>query len=133
MVAVQRSTASGAVQRVETVAVDGGRRTVEVPISIQRFADGGWLPFDLLSGAGNLVLHQADWMAPALDREAGRATLEITTMNKPSSARRTWPSWRSTPSCWSGSTTRCSSSTRATNSSRTTRASRPPPRHWAVS
>ena len=84
MVAVQRSTASGAVQRVETVAVDGGRRTVEVPISIQRFADGGWLWFDLLSGAGDLVLHQADWMAPALDREAGRATLEITTMNKPS-------------------------------------------------
>lgn len=83
MVAVQRSTVSGAVQRVATVSVSGERRTVEVPISIQRFADGGWLWFDLLSGSEDLVLHQADWMGPALGREPGRATLEITTMNKP--------------------------------------------------
>lgn len=82
MAVLQRSTPAGAIQRIESRAVSG-RETVEFTFGLQRFTDGGWLWFDLASGAEPLILHQADWLAEPLDGEPGRATLEITTMNKP--------------------------------------------------
>lgn len=82
VVVVSRSTARGAIQRVLSREVSGSD-TVEVTLPLAKFGDGGWYWFDLVAGASSLQLVQADWIGVPLDREAGTATLEITTMNKP--------------------------------------------------
>ncbi len=82
MVVVFRSNARGAGQRVDSRSVHGAE-TVEFRLPLQRFVDGGWYWFDLISARGALTLLEADWLAEASGIEPGRATLEITTMNKP--------------------------------------------------
>ncbi|WP_285590809.1 glycosyltransferase [Actinomycetospora sp. NBRC 106378] len=80
---VYRSTARGVPVHVHGEAItDEG--SIDVPVSLRPFEDGGWVWFDLSSGAEPLELLDGGWFA---DRPApGRAavTVGMPTFNRPS-------------------------------------------------
>ncbi|MUU72928.1 glycosyltransferase [Pseudarthrobacter sp. GA104] len=81
-VTVYKSNARGTIQRVEGARLDGDTTTA-FELSIKPFGDGGWYWFDLASSRGDLVLKQARWEGPQPLRSGERATIQITTMDKP--------------------------------------------------
>ncbi|MCS6711030.1 glycosyltransferase [Brachybacterium sp. EF45031] len=81
-IVIQRSTARGAIQRVDFRVVEGETETV-VDLSLASFGDGGWYWFDVHAGVDDLVVRSAEWTADAaLARAEGRISLAMTTMNK---------------------------------------------------
>ncbi|MCI2958021.1 glycosyltransferase [Agromyces atrinae] len=82
-VIVFRSNARGIIQRIDGVEVSG-EQTNEFDLSLDAYLDGGWLWFDLIAGEDELLLTQADWLAPegAEPRVQGTATVSITTLNR---------------------------------------------------
>ncbi|WP_432522548.1 glycosyltransferase [Kineococcus sp. SYSU DK006] len=81
-VTLYKSNARGSRQRVTSWRVDGEARLSE-DLTLAPFADGGWYWIDLAGGSEALTLVEAAWSAPVADREAGRATIGITTFNRP--------------------------------------------------
>ncbi|MGQ4574844.1 glycosyltransferase [Dermabacteraceae bacterium P7006] len=81
-VIIYRSNARGAIQRVKTYPVNG-ETTLEEPLSLNAFGDGGWYWFDVYAGESEIVVTRAEWLADAsLARENGTLSLAMTTMNK---------------------------------------------------
>lgn len=81
-VTMYKSNARGSRQRVAGWRVDGHAVLTE-DLTLAPFADGGWYWFDVAGGAEPLTLVQAAWSAPVAEREAGTATIGITTFNRP--------------------------------------------------
>ncbi len=83
-VVVYRSNARGNAQRVDSAQVHGEEtHTFDLPLA--PFNDGGWYWFDLVGGAGDLLLEEATWSAATVSEERahGTATISITTFNRP--------------------------------------------------
>jgi len=80
-VIVYKSNARGALQRVDSVRVEG-ESVSNFDLSLQPFGDGGWYWFDLVAGAAPLVLNEAEWQSEGEAATPGTITLEITTLNK---------------------------------------------------
>ena len=80
-VIVYKSNARGALQRVDSVLVEGETLSV-FDLTLKPFGDGGWYWFDLVAGSSELVLEEAEWQADGETRTPGTVTLEITTLNK---------------------------------------------------
>ncbi|KRE79895.1 glycosyltransferase [Arthrobacter sp. Soil763] len=80
-VIVYKSNARGALQRVDTRRVDG-KADSHFELSLAPFGDGGWYWFDLVAGTAPLVMLEAEWQAPVVDKQPGSVTLQITTLNK---------------------------------------------------
>lgn len=80
-VIVYKSNARGALQRVDSVRVDG-EAVSNFDLSLKPFGDGGWYWFDLLAGSTPLVLNEAEWQSEGETKTPGAITLEITTLNK---------------------------------------------------
>ena len=83
-VVVYRSNARGNAQRVDSATV-AGESTKTFDLTLKPFVDGGWYWFDLVGGAGDLVLEEASWAASTVaeERGTGTVTLSITTLNRP--------------------------------------------------
>ncbi|MGI4895233.1 MAG: glycosyltransferase [Janthinobacterium lividum] len=81
-VVMYKSNARAMRQRVASWSVDGDT-VIQEELTLASFADGGWYWFDVVGGADKLVVHQASWAAPLADREAGTATVNVTTFNRP--------------------------------------------------
>lgn len=82
VILVNRSTARGVTQRVTSRRFTGSE-TAEFTLPLTKFGDGGWYWFDLAAGVSGVSLVEADWLGEPAVEPDGRATLEITTMNKP--------------------------------------------------
>lgn len=84
MVVVYKSNARGVIQRVDA-AVVAGAMTSEFNLTLAPFGDGGWYWFDLSATKSDVTLVEAEWtgaITPRLGDEGGKATVQITTMNK---------------------------------------------------
>jgi galactofuranosylgalactofuranosylrhamnosyl-N-acetylglucosaminyl-diphospho-decaprenol beta-1,5/1,6-galactofuranosyltransferase len=83
-VLIFKSNARGVPQRLESISVDGVSE-LALDLSLETFGDGGWHWFEMVAGKFELTLLEASWTtedAPAI--AAGEtATIQITTMNKP--------------------------------------------------
>lgn len=84
MVVVYKSNARGVIQRVDAKVLEGAE-TVTFNLTLAPFGDGGWYWFDLTATKSDLTLVEADWLGdiqPRLGEAGGKATVQITTMNK---------------------------------------------------
>ncbi|WP_237185396.1 glycosyltransferase [Rothia nasimurium] len=84
MVVVYKSNARGVIQRVDAKVLEGAE-TVTFDLTLAPFGDGGWYWFDLTATKSDLTLVEADWFGdiqPRLGEAGGKATVQITTMNK---------------------------------------------------
>ncbi|MDP9444135.1 MAG: glycosyltransferase [Actinomycetota bacterium] len=83
-VVVYRSTSKGHVQRVTAETVRSHHAvTMEVPLTLQPFIDGGWYWFDLEAGDGQVRLESAEWVVDTDGAPPGRMSIGITTFNRP--------------------------------------------------
>lgn len=82
--AVYRSSARGASSRLTSRRLDGSA-IHEITLPLSRFADGGWLWFDLMAGSEELVLEAGQWCVPERSDTEARTgvTVGITTFNRP--------------------------------------------------
>ncbi|MGO2470374.1 MAG: glycosyltransferase [Microbacterium gubbeenense] len=82
-VLVYRSNGSGVQQRIDTAEVTGEATTSSFEIPLTQFSDGGWIWFDIVSGRQDVILDGAEWTTTQQPARAGKASLGITTYNKP--------------------------------------------------
>lgn len=84
-VLVFKSNARGVPQRLDSIHVEGFS-DLSLDLSLDTFGDGGWYWFEMVAGNVDLTLLEASWAtmdAPVVPSGEG-ATVQITTMNKPS-------------------------------------------------
>ncbi|MBQ3359512.1 MAG: glycosyltransferase [Microbacterium sp.] len=79
---VYRSNGSGVRQRVATSEVTGESSTT-FDLELTQYSDGGWLWFDVVADESNVILEGAEWTTEQEPARAGKASLGITTYNKP--------------------------------------------------
>ena len=84
-VIVYRSAAKGHSYPVETIRFETDQpETVERTFSLAPFIDGGWYWFDMVAGAQDATLIEAEWTAMAEGNGTpGRLSIGFTTMNRP--------------------------------------------------
>jgi galactofuranosylgalactofuranosylrhamnosyl-N-acetylglucosaminyl-diphospho-decaprenol beta-1,5/1,6-galactofuranosyltransferase len=81
-VLVYRSTGSGVKQRVETQEVDGSA-TSSFELVLDQYSDGGWIWFDIVADEKDALFSGAEWTTEQEPARVGKASLGITTYNKP--------------------------------------------------
>lgn len=79
---VYRSNGSGVRQRIETREVDG-ESTARFDLVLDQYSDGGFIWFDIVADEKNAVFEGADWTTESAPVREGKASLGITTFNKP--------------------------------------------------
>ncbi len=81
-VLVYRSNGSGVRQRIETREVDG-ETTSHFDLTLDQYSDGGWIWFDIVADEKNAVFEGAQWTTEQEPARSGKASIGITTYNKP--------------------------------------------------
>ncbi|MFC5432065.1 glycosyltransferase [Microbacterium suwonense] len=81
-VLVYRSNGSGVRQRIDTREVTGDAST-SFDLALTEYSDGGWIWFDVVADEKNAVLEGAEWTTEQEPARQGKASLGITTYNKP--------------------------------------------------
>ncbi|WP_221585411.1 glycosyltransferase [Microbacterium sp. G2-8] len=81
-VLVYRSNGSGVQQRIDTAEVEGATEST-FDIALTQFSDGGWIWFDIVSDREPVLLAGAEWTTDQEPARTGKASLGITTYNKP--------------------------------------------------
>lgn len=81
-VLVYRSNGSGVQQRIDAAEVSGDADTT-FDIGLTQFSDGGWIWFDIVADREPVDLTSAEWTTDHAPARTGRASLGITTYNKP--------------------------------------------------
>ncbi|WP_159501785.1 glycosyltransferase [Microbacterium sp. 18062] len=79
---VYRSTASGIKQRLETREVEGDS-TAHFALRLDQYSDGGWIWFDIAADENSAVFEGAEWTTEQEPTRTGKASIGITTFNKP--------------------------------------------------
>nr|WP_241731853.1 glycosyltransferase [Microbacterium ginsengiterrae] len=79
---VYRSNGSGVRQRVDTREVSGESVT-DFDLALTQYSDGGWIWFDMVAEDESAVLERAEWTTEQAPERTGKASLGITTYNKP--------------------------------------------------
>jgi galactofuranosylgalactofuranosylrhamnosyl-N-acetylglucosaminyl-diphospho-decaprenol beta-1,5/1,6-galactofuranosyltransferase len=84
-VVVNKSTADGRSQKVDSATVEGESATLTFDLSLKPFVDGGWYWYDVVAGSDDAVVESAEWSAevPADRAQHGTVDMAITTMNRP--------------------------------------------------
>jgi galactofuranosylgalactofuranosylrhamnosyl-N-acetylglucosaminyl-diphospho-decaprenol beta-1,5/1,6-galactofuranosyltransferase len=80
---VYRSNGSGVHQRVDTREVDGDSTSTTFDLNLTQYSDGGWIWFDVAAEDQAAVLEGAEWTTEHAPARTGKASLGITTYNKP--------------------------------------------------
>jgi len=81
-VLVYRSNGAGVRQRIDTREVSG-EATTSFDLSLTEYSDGGWIWFDVVADEKSAVLERAEWTTEQEPVRTGKASLGITTYNKP--------------------------------------------------
>ncbi|MEH3088073.1 MAG: glycosyltransferase [Microbacterium arborescens] len=79
---VYRSNGAGTRQRLETREVSG-QATSEFDLTLNQYSDGGWIWFDIAADQENATFLGAEWTTEQEPARTGKASLGITTYNKP--------------------------------------------------
>ncbi len=79
---VYRSNSVGIRQRLETREVDGAT-TSHFDLVLNQYSDGGWIWFDIVADEKNAVFEGAEWTTEHEPQRFGRASIGMTTFNKP--------------------------------------------------
>ncbi|MCR2801704.1 glycosyltransferase [Microbacterium sp. zg-Y818] len=79
---VYRSNGTGVRQRIETREVTGAS-TTQFALRLDQYSDGGWIWFDIAADETDAVFEGADWSTEQEPVRNGRASIGITTYNKP--------------------------------------------------
>ncbi len=79
---VYRSTGSGVRQRIDTREVEGESAAV-FELKLNQYSDGGWIWFDVAADEKSAVFEGATWSTETEPQRAGKASIGITTYNKP--------------------------------------------------
>ena len=82
-VTVYRSNARGNPQRVTSVVTSGWAEEHRFDLTITSFGDGGWYWFDVVGGHTGATVEQAEWVVSSSQQSTGRASIGITTFNRP--------------------------------------------------
>lgn len=81
-VLVYRSNGGGVQQRIDTAEVSGVAETsFEVPLT--QYSDGGWIWFDVVADAEVVRFEGGEWSTDLEPVRGGKASLGVTTYNKP--------------------------------------------------
>jgi len=83
-----RSSAAGVSTLMESRVVTD-TQTTEFAAQLDSFDDGGWLWFDVTAGAEDVTITSAFWTTERAPERLGKASLGITTFNKPGYCRDT--------------------------------------------
>ena len=81
-VLVYRSNGSGVRQRIDSREVDG-TATSSFDVVLNQYSDGGWIWFDIAADDHAAVFEGAEWTTEQEPARAGKASIGITTYNKP--------------------------------------------------
>ena len=79
---VYRSNGAGIRQRIDTREVSGEAST-SFDLSLTEYSDGGWIWFDVVADEKHAILEGAEWTTEQEPVRTGKASLGITTYNKP--------------------------------------------------
>ncbi|WP_375384740.1 glycosyltransferase [uncultured Microbacterium sp.] len=79
---VYRSNGSGTQQRIESREV-GGSAESTFELTLGQYSDGGWIWFDIVADESHAVFEGAEWWTEQAPVRTGKASLGITTYNKP--------------------------------------------------
>ena len=79
---VYRSNGSGVRQRIETREVEGAAAT-GFDLVLDQYSDGGFIWFDIVADEKNALFEGAEWTTEQEPARAGKASIGITTYNKP--------------------------------------------------
>lgn len=79
---VYRSNGGGVKQRLETREVEG-ESTSHFDLTLDQYSDGGWIWFDIVADEKNAIFEGAEWTTEQEPVRTGRASIGITTFNKP--------------------------------------------------
>lgn len=79
---VYRSNGGGVRQRIDTREVTGEAST-SFDLSLTEYSDGGWIWFDVVADEKSAILEGAEWTTEQEPARTGKASLGITTYNKP--------------------------------------------------
>jgi galactofuranosylgalactofuranosylrhamnosyl-N-acetylglucosaminyl-diphospho-decaprenol beta-1,5/1,6-galactofuranosyltransferase len=79
---VYRSNGSGVRQRIETREVDGAAAS-SFELVLDQYNDGGFIWFDIVADEKNAIFEGAEWTTAQEPVRAGKASIGITTFNKP--------------------------------------------------
>ncbi|WP_203137794.1 glycosyltransferase [Microbacterium sp. JZ31] len=77
-----RSNGAGIRQRLDTRDVTGSSEAT-FDIALTQFSDGGWIWFDIATDAEDAIFEGAEWTTEQDPVRTGKASLGITTYNKP--------------------------------------------------
>lgn len=79
---VYRSNGGGTRQRIETREVSGeSESTFDIPLT--QYSDGGWIWFDVVADDQSASFEGAEWTTDEPPARVGKASIGITTYNKP--------------------------------------------------
>jgi len=81
-VLVYRSNGSGVRQRIETREVDGAA-TSTFDLVLDQYSDGGFIWFDIVADEKTAIFEGAEWTTEQDPVREGKASIGITTFNKP--------------------------------------------------
>lgn len=81
-VLVYRSTGAGVSQRIDTREV-AGAATTAFDLTLDQYSDGGWIWFDVAADEEPAFFEGAEWTTEQEPMRAGKASIGITTFNKP--------------------------------------------------
>jgi galactofuranosylgalactofuranosylrhamnosyl-N-acetylglucosaminyl-diphospho-decaprenol beta-1,5/1,6-galactofuranosyltransferase len=81
-VLVYRSNGSGVRQRIETREVDGAS-TSTFDLVLDQYSDGGFIWFDIVADEKTAIFEGAEWTTEQAPVREGKASIGITTFNKP--------------------------------------------------
>lgn len=79
---VYRSTGGGVKQRIETREVSGESES-SFDVELTQYSDGGWIWFDVAADHEAAVFEGAEWTTDQEPARTGKASIGITTYNKP--------------------------------------------------
>ncbi|MDY0909012.1 glycosyltransferase [Microbacterium sp. CFBP9034] len=79
---VYRSNGSGVRQRIETREVDGAASS-DFELVLDQYSDGGFIWFDIVADEKNALFEGAEWTTEQDPTREGKASIGITTYNKP--------------------------------------------------
>jgi galactofuranosylgalactofuranosylrhamnosyl-N-acetylglucosaminyl-diphospho-decaprenol beta-1,5/1,6-galactofuranosyltransferase len=79
---VYRSTGSGVSQRIETRETEGAAES-SFDLMLDQFSDGGWIWFDIVADDKDALFEGAEWTTELPPIRTGKASIGITTFNKP--------------------------------------------------
>ncbi|MCM3613780.1 glycosyltransferase [Microbacterium enclense] len=82
-VLVYRSNGGGTKQRLDTREVRGENTATAFDLVLDQYSDGGWIWFDIAADRSDATFEGAEWTTEHEPVRGGRASIGITTYNKP--------------------------------------------------